>query len=164
MASSHNRRSTDHPPLANVVTRGNLDDRLDTVNQRMVDHQEMAVERWASHKAVHDAVAESLRDYKRDANEWRSTLSDLRLTFIPKAEFLSEHRALGAQLHGEIQAMAALVAALDTRIDVNTTDIKTISTDREARRSLFSDSRSVALFIIATIGILLAVLDRLPRA
>jgi hypothetical protein len=158
------RRATDHPPLSDVVTRGNLDDRLATVHQRLDDHTELAKERWEAHRAVHEAVAESLRDYKRDANEWRATLSDLRVTFIPKAEFQSEHRALEAKLHGEVATLTGIVNALDLRVDSNTSDIKDTRTEQVARRSVFSDSRN----LIATAGLVfgivasaLLILDRL---
>jgi len=150
-----------------MVTRGNLDDRLDTVKQRLDDHTELAKERWEAHRAVHDAVAESLRDYKRDANEWRATLSDLRITFIPKAEYLAEHRALEAKMHGEIQALASLVAGLDTRIDVNTSDIKDTRTEQIGRRSVFSDTRNLLATIGVGIGVVISVLlilDRLQKA
>jgi len=160
---THRRRITDRLPLSSVVSPGNLDDRLDTINVRHHDHTVLDVERWIAHKEVHSAVAESLKDYKVEANEWRSTLQDLRLTFMPKNEFLSEHRALDAKLHGEIQALAGLVAALDIRVDANTSDIKTQNVDHDARRSLLSDSRSLALLIIAIAGIALAVIDRLPK-
>ena len=147
-----------------MVTRGNLDDRLDSVKQRMDGHWTLDDERWTAHKSVHEVVAESLRDYKRDANEWRATLSDLRGTFIPKAEFQSEHRAQYAALHGEIEKLAGIVAALDTRLDVVTGDLKDVHTEQSARRSVFTDSRN----IIATLGLLfgiiasaLLVLDRL---
>jgi len=147
-----------------MVTRGNLDDRLATVEQARTDHTELAAERWEAHRAVHDAVAESLRDYKRDANEWRATLSDLRSTFIPKAEFMSEHRALEAKLHGEIQALTGLVNALDVRIDTNTGDIKDTRTEQVARRGVFADTRNIVAALALVFGVIasgLLLLDRL---
>ena len=149
-----------------MVTRGNLDDRLEVVGTRIDGIQALTEERWDAHKVTHEVVAESLRDYKRDANEWRSTLSDLRLTFIPKAEFQSEHRALDAKLHGEIQALASLVSTLDTRIDANTADIKTAGTEQQARRSVFSDSRNIlatAGIVFGLIATALLLLDRMPK-
>ena len=159
------RRATDIPPFSEMVTRGNLDDRLDTIIKIIDAMDRVETERWNAHRAAHDVVAEALRDYKRDANEWRSTLSDLRGSFIPKAEFSSEHRALDAKLHGEIERTAGKVEALDTKVDANTSDIKDLHTEQSARRSVFSDSRN----IVATIGILVGVLasillllDRFP--
>ena len=150
-----------------MVTRSNVDDRLETVKQRQDDHVELAKERSEAHRAVHAAVAESLRDYKVEANEWRQTLQDLRLTFMPKGEFLSEHRALEAKLHGEIQALAGIVTALDTRIDTNTSDIKDTRTEQTARRSVFADSRNVlgtAGILFGIVASVLLILDRLtPR-
>lgn len=161
------RRATDHPPLSETVSRGNLDDRLAIVDTRISGQAAVAAERWEAHKEAHAAVAEALRDYKKDANEWRAALQDLRLTFIPKAEFLSEHRALDAKLHGEIAALANIVTTIDTRVDINTSDIKTGATEQTARRGVFSDTRNV----VATVGVLfglvasaLLIIDRLPKA
>ena len=162
--ASKQRRSTDHPPLSNIVTKGNLDDRLDTVQMRIDGLVRLADERWIAHKEAHEAVEQSLRDYKRDANEWRATLADLRGTFLPKNEFSSEHRALDAKLHGEIQALAGIVATLDSRIDTNTGDLRTLNTEQQARRGLFSDTRSIITAIVAIIGgiaTFLLILDRL---
>ncbi len=149
-----------------MVTRGNLDDRLETVLTLLADLDKLEVERWEAHRAVHEAVAESLRDYKRDANEWRASLIDLRSTFIPKAEFMSEHRALDAKLHGEIQALAGTVATLDSRLDTAQGDIKDTRTEQIARRTVFSDTRSVLAGVAALGGLIvtvLLILDRLSK-
>jgi hypothetical protein len=169
------RRATDHPPLSDVVTKGNLDDRLDTVNTRYDDHIILATERWTAHRDVHEVVAESLREYKRDANEWRQTLADLRSTFIPKAEYQAEHRALEAKLHGEtdslssilhgeIEKLASIVNALDIRIDSNTSDIKDARVESLGRRSVFTDTRSVLTVLGIVLGAVatgLLIIDRL---
>jgi len=147
-----------------MVTRGNLDDRLETVLTLLADLDKLETERWEGHRAVHEAVAESLRDYKRDANEWRATLADLRGTFLPKNEFQSEHRALDAKLHGEIQALAGKVDTLDTRLDGAVGDIKDTRTEQVARRSVFSDTRTVITGLAAAAGLavtMLLILDRL---
>ena len=160
------RRSTDIPPFSEMVTRGNLDDRLDTIIKIIDAMDRVETERWNAHRAAHDVVAEALRDYKRDANEWRQTLTDLRGSFIPKAEYAAEHRALDSKLHGEVERVASKVESIDTKVDVNSGDIKDLHTEQAARRSVFSDSRN----IVATIGIIIGViatvmllLDRLPR-
>lgn len=148
------------------MSKGNLDDRLATVTQWEVDHTALALERWTAHRREHETVAESLRDYKHDANEWRSTLQDLRLTFIPKAEFQSEHRALDAKLHGEIQALAGIVNTIDARLDQAQGDIKTQATESSARRSVFSDSRNVlatAGIVFGLIATALLILDRVAK-
>lgn len=160
------RRATDHLPFSQMVTRANLDDRLATVAEQMDGHVELADERWSAHKEAHGVVEQSLRDYKRDANEWRASLADLRLTFIPKAEFQSEHRALDAKLHGEIQGLSAVVASLDARLDVVTAETREATTERIGRRSVFSDSRNVVASISLVFGIiasLLLLIDRLTR-
>jgi len=161
--SSQKRRVTDRLPLSDMVTRSNLDDRLETILALLAQSEKLEVERWYAHKAVHDAVAESLRDYKRDANEWRQTLLDLRSTFIPKAEFQSEHRALDAKLHGEIQSLAGRIETLDNRLDTAQGDIKDTRTEQIARRTVFSDTRSVVAGIAALGGLIVTVLLILDR-
>jgi len=146
-----------------MVTRGNLDDRLETINTKLADHAAFDDERWVAHKEVHQAVAESLKEYKREANEWRQTLSDLRTTFMPKAEFQSEHRALDAKLHGEIVAVASKLEQLDARLDVAVGDIKDAQIETRTRRGVFSDSRNIVTVIAAIIGAIatfLLILDR----
>ncbi len=147
-----------------MVTRGNLDDRLETVLALLADLDKLEVERWESHRAVHEAVAESLRDYKRDANEWRATLQDLRLTFIPKAEYLAEHRALEAKLHGEIQTLSGRVQTLDDKVDINAGEIKDTRTEQIARRSVFTDTRTLITALAGLAGLIVTVfliVDRL---
>ncbi len=149
-----------------MVTRGNLDDRLETVLALLSDLDKLELERWESHRQVHEAVAESLRDYKRDANEWRSTLQDLRLTFIPKAEYMANHSALEAKLHGEIQTLAGKVDQIDVTVDTARSDIKETRTEQLARRSVFSDTRSVVAAFAAIAGLivtLLLIIDRLGK-
>jgi hypothetical protein len=141
-----------------MVTRGNLDDRLETVLTLLADLDKLEVERWESHRLVHEAVAESLRDYKRDANEWRATLADLRGTFLPKPEFQSEHRALEAKLRGEIAALAGKIETLDNRVDVAQGDIKDTRTEQIARRSVFSDTRSIIAGLAAVAGLVVTFL------
>jgi hypothetical protein len=147
----------------NLVTRGNLDDRLATVDRWQHDHEVLATERWLAHREVHAVVEQSLRDYKRDANEWRATLADLRSTFIPKAEFVAEHRALEAKLHGEIEKLAGVVSAIDVRVDANTGDLKDSRVETTARRSVFSDTRSVLSMIAIIVGAVLSFLVLLDR-
>jgi hypothetical protein len=146
-----------------MVTRGNLDDRLETVITLLADMDKLEAERWEAHRAVHEAVAESLRDYKRDANEWRATLSDLRTTFIPKAEFQSEHRALEAKLHGEIQALSGKYDTLDAKVDLAAGDIKDTRTEQIARRGVFADTRTLIGTAAVLIGLVISVLVILDR-
>ena len=163
---THRRRVTDRLPLSDIVSRGNLDDRLTAVRERMDGHWTLDDERWLAHAEVHRTDSITMRDYKREANEWRSTLSDLRLTFIPKAEFQSEHRALDAKLHGEISSLAALVSTIDARVDANTAALVASSTEQTARRGVFSDSRNVLAAIGVAIGIVasaLLLIDRVAR-
>ena len=146
-----------------MVTRAGLDDRLETVLTLLSDLDKLELERWEAHRATHEVVAEALRDYKRDANEWRSTLADLRGTFIPKAEFMSEHRALDSKFHGELQAVLAKIDTLDSRLDVAQGDIKDTRTEQIARRSVFTDTRSLVAGVAGAVGLVLTVLLILDR-
>jgi tetrahydromethanopterin S-methyltransferase subunit F len=150
-------------PPSEKVSRGNLEDRINTVNQRADWMERLSLERWIAHKDTHGELATSLRDYKKESNEWRSTLADLRVTFIPKAEFLSEHRALDAKLHGEVVALSGMVAQMDARLDALTGDVKDLHTEQNARRSVFSDGRSVLGTIGLAVGIVATVLLLLDR-
>lgn len=174
---THRRRVTDRLPLSDIVSRGNLDDRLATVAERIQANVDLEAEKWNGHKEQHLDLARSLREYKAEANEWRQTLADLRVTFIPKAEFQSEHRALEAKLLGEIASLTTKVDTLDQRVDTNRDDTKTVATDlrtglatinteQSARRGVFSDGRNV----LATVGLVfglvasaLLIIDRLPK-
>ena len=162
---ANNRRATDRPPLSDIVTKGNLDDRLEIRAQWARDHEKIAEERWSAHRHQHEAVAESLREYKTDANEWRRTLSDLRGTFIPKAEFLADHRTLEATLRGEIEKLSSKWDAMDVRLDGISSDLKDLRAEQLGRRSLFSDSRNVltaAGVLFGIIASMLLIVDRLP--
>ncbi len=157
------RRATDHLPLSQVVTRDNLSDRLDAVSERTAGHwtldderweahEKLATERWLAHHEVHTSVAESLRDYKRDANEWRATLSDLRTSFVSRAEYLAEHRALDAKLHGEISSIAAKLEALDTRVDAVERAIQSINDREVTTRGVLSNGRNLILLMLSIMG------------
>jgi hypothetical protein len=90
-------------------------------------------------------------------------LADLRGTFLPKNEFLSEHRALEAKLHGEIQTLAGKVETLDTAIDTAKGDIKDTRTEQIARRSVFSDTRAIVATVAVIAGLVVTVLLILDR-
>jgi len=160
------RRATDRPPFSEMVTRGNLDDRLDTLLRMLDADHRLDVERWHSHAAAHEVVADALREYKKDSNEWRQTLTDLRGTFIPKAEYMAEHRGLDAKLHGEVEKLAAFVATMDSRLDVLTSDLKDVHTEQTARRSVWSDGRNILITVSLAFGIVasaLLLIDRVSR-
>jgi chromosome segregation ATPase len=156
-----------------MVTRGNLDDRLEVVRERIDGEERLIVERWTAHKESHRVVEQSLRDYKTSANEWRDALADrgtelieLHGSFMSKTEFQSEHRGLEAKLHGEIVALAGKLETLDGALDTVKGDVKDLHTESNARRSVFSDSRNV----LATAGIVfgliatgLLILDRITH-
>ena len=147
-----NRRITDHAPFTQIVSRGNLDDRLANVNDHVDGLQLLANERWDAHKSQHSELANSLRDYKVESNEWRATLSDLRITFIPKAEFQSEHRALEAKLSGLIQNNATLIATLDARLDSVERAIQSINDREVTTRSVLSSGRNLIVVAFTIIG------------
>ena len=89
---------------------------LEVINERARGRSALNEERWRGHSETHKDLATNLAAYKTESNEWRSTLSDLRLTFLSKTEFDAEHRALRADLSGDIKAVAVLVEAHGFRL------------------------------------------------
>lgn len=146
-----------------IVTRRNLDDRLKVVKVRQQDRDVLSFERWQAHKEKHQDLAQQLREYKASANEWQKTFRDLSATTLTRVEFQSEHKALEAKMHGEIEAVKAMYLAIDSRVDLNTEGIKDQATEAKARRSVFTDGRSVALTLAAIIGAVLTVLLLVDR-
>lgn len=48
--------------------------------------KELSKQKWDSHADQHEQLARSLADYKRDSNEWRGSLADLRANFATRIE------------------------------------------------------------------------------
>lgn len=140
------RRVTDRFPLSDAVTKVNLDDRLAAADEKMHGHWRLDDERWISHKEMHSELGASLRDYKRESNEWRQTVSDLRTTFMAKAEVQSELRRL-----------EALIAAVDNRLDIIERAVQSINDTNVATRSLLSSGRNLIILAFTIIGGLIAV-------
>ena len=86
------------------------------IEERITGHWALDDERWRGHAESHKELASNLTNYKSDANEWRATLSDLRGNFLTKSEFDAEHRALRADLTGEIKALDSTVNSNRDRI------------------------------------------------
>jgi hypothetical protein len=89
---------------------------LEVINERARGRSALNKERWRGHSETHKDLATNLAAYKTESNEWRSTLSDLRLTFLSKTEFDAEHRALKADLLGDLRSTTVLVDAHALRI------------------------------------------------
>ncbi len=86
------------------------------IEERIVGRWNLDDERWRGHKATHRDLARNLSEYKTESNEWRSTVSDLRATFLTKNEFDAEHRALKSDMGGEIKGIESTVSADRDRI------------------------------------------------
>lgn len=142
------------------MQRKNLD-RCDTAHQiadakfnvlaeRMAGHFVFDDERWRAHDRTHTELARNLTDYKRDSNEWRSSLSDLRATFQSKSEFEAKHDALGASLAAEVKPIESRLATVETW-----------QLARDARErgvtSTLTAQRAVLLVVGSVIGTILAV-------
>ena len=78
------------------------------IEERIVGRWNLDDERWRGHEATHRDLARNLSEYKTESNEWRSTVSDLRATFLTKNEFDAEHRALRSDMVGETKAIEAI--------------------------------------------------------
>jgi len=74
-------------------------------DERIASQKAIAAEHWLAHDNVHIELARSLSDYKRESNEWRASLADLRNTFLAKSEFSAQHNALRSELLGEIKPL-----------------------------------------------------------
>ncbi len=131
------RRVTDRLP--ELVSRGNLDDRLAILDQRVSGLQALANERWDGHKTQHEDLARNLREYKAENNEWRGSLTDLRQDFLQKSEATAETRRL-----------ESLINTLDIRLDTVVSQVQSINDRSVATRGVFSDTRNV----LATAGII----------
>lgn len=88
------------------------------VDQRLLGQVELDAQRWEAHKTTHADLAAALREYKADANEWRKTLADLRETFLTRATFDAEHRALASDLTGDLKVLSGLLDAITGRVNV----------------------------------------------
>ncbi len=135
------RRATDRPPLSEVVSRGNLDDRLDIIRAKLQGTDQVAVERWRGHKSQHRELASNLREYKAQANEWRATLTDLRANFELKAEASAESKRL-----------EALISGMDARLDLVERAIQSINDREVTTRSVLSSGRSIIVLGFIVLG------------
>lgn len=140
------RRSTDRPPFSEMVSRGNLDDRLVNVDNRFIANERLDAERWVSHKDQHLELARNLSDYKRESNEWRKTLLDLRDQFLLKSEFSSEARRL-----------EGLHTGLDSRLDAIERAVQSINEREVVTRSVLSSGRNLIILAFTIIGGLIGV-------
>jgi hypothetical protein len=102
-------------------------------------------ERWAAHRSEHAVLADSLATYKTDANEWRSSLSDLRGTFVSEQLWMVEHRSLMARIE-VLEKMG-----VESR------------SERAALSSAFGNMRNLVLLGIAVLGALLALITFVDR-
>lgn len=61
-------------------------ERAEAHAEKHASEKELSESKWAAHREQHDSIARNLAEYKTQSNEWRGSLSDLRLTFANKAD------------------------------------------------------------------------------
>jgi peptidoglycan hydrolase CwlO-like protein len=108
------------------------------IEERIVGRWNLDDERWRGHEATHRDLARNLTEYKSESNEWRSTVSDLRATFLTKNEFDAEHRALKSDMVGETKALEAIENSNRDRI----TALESAKAARDAADLVQASSRS----------------------
>lgn len=117
----------------------------------MAGLQQIADERWRSHRDAHRDLAEALREYKQAASEWRGTLSELRTGGVTRTEYAADYRALE-------QRLEAATAALEVRIDALQRIVEQTNTERMATRALVGSIRNLVLLGFTILGGVIAVL------
>jgi hypothetical protein len=68
--------------------------------------KQLDAERWRGHERHHESIARSLIEYKAQSNEWRGSLSDLRITFASKSDLESIEAQMRTGFESLRQALA----------------------------------------------------------
>jgi hypothetical protein len=127
-----------------------FDAKLGILDERMSGHWTLDDERWRSHDRTHVELARNLVDYKRESNEWRGTVSDIRSSFLLKSEYMANHDGLRSELLAETKPISARLAVVETW-----------QLARDARErgvtSTLSAQRGVLLVVGSIIGTILGV-------
>jgi hypothetical protein len=137
--NAETRRLEEHRISHNAAHGAHED--IHVINDRMGE------QRWVSHASEHESIAKNLSEYKAQSNEWRGSLSDLRLTFASKAE----------------------VENLETQIRAGLEAIRQdLATEREERRDQqnlrvgaqkgISQSTAIIVGAITLVGIILGII------
>lgn len=101
---------------------------VDSLSERLTGHMRFDDERWEGHKDKHLTDAETLRDYKTAANEWRATLADVRGSMLSRAEWVAEHKALVATTASDIDRLEVRMGAIE-RSQQTMTDRQLVTRD-----------------------------------
>jgi hypothetical protein len=76
--------------------------------------RELEDQKWKGHDEQHASIARNLAEYKTNANEWRTSLSDLRSTFTTRAESAARDThidSIEASLDRRFEDLRVLIAA-----------------------------------------------------
>lgn len=122
-----------------------IDAKIEVIEERISGHWTLDDQRWVGHGEAHKEFSRSLTEYKSSANEWRSTLADLRGNFLTKSEFEAKYSALRSELLGELKPMEATLGT-----------VKEWQTARDARErgvtTTLSAQRTVLLVVGSVVG------------
>lgn len=123
---------------------------LELRDERIAGQKALELEHWTSHDHVHIELARSLSEYKRESNEWRATISDLRAAFVLKTEYGAKHDGLRAELFAEVKPIES---KLET---VSAWQLARDSRERGVTSTLTAQ-RTILIVVGSILGTILAV-------
>lgn len=118
-----------------------IDAKIGIIEERISGHWTLDDERWRAHDRLHIELARALSEYKTQANEWRTTLNDLRLNLVTKAEYEAKHESLRSELVSELRP-------IDAKVDT----AREWQTARDARERGVTNTLSVQRTLLLVVG------------
>ncbi len=94
--------------------RERLDAELALRDERITAQRDIQDERWRAHGDAHGELARCLSDYKKESNEWRGTVSDLRAAFVLKTEYGAKHEGLRVEIAAELKSIETRLGTVET--------------------------------------------------
>ena len=81
-------------------------ERWEAHREKHAAEHDLADQKWKGHGDQHEAIARNLSEYKAQSNEWRGSLSDLRVSFATRVELEAVDNKLTA-FREELRALIA---------------------------------------------------------
>lgn len=140
------------------AAHGIFDAQLALRDERIAGQKALEVEHWTSHDRVHIELARSLAEYKRESNEWRATIADLRGAFLLKTEFQAKHDGLRAELFAEVRPLEARLATAESWQIARDGRERGVTTTLTSQRSVLLVVGSIigTVFALASLATLVA--------
>lgn len=143
------RKNLDRCDAAHEVIYAQLELR----DERIAGQKALELEHWTSHDRVHIELARSLSEYKRESNEWRATISDLRAAFVLKTEYQAKHDGLRAELFAEVKPTEARIANVETWQLARDARERGVTSTLTAQRAIFLIVGSIIGTILAAVSV-----------